>query len=97
MTSSLFVTLDFSPSLIADGLSTQGLSAQMRLCSKGHCWDTIYDDGLSFLELHKWALYIANEMQFLSKGAKWMIQKVAIGAKQATCRSSRANKKAIKQ
>lgn len=35
-------------------------------------------------------------MQFLSKGAKWMIQKVAIGAKQATCRSSRANKKAIK-
>ena len=79
MTSPLFVTLDFSPSSIADGLSVQGLSAQRHLCSKGHCGDTIYDDGLSFLELHKWALCVANEMQFLSKGAEWMIQKLAIG------------------
>lgn len=77
MTSPLFVTLDFSPSLIADGLSMQGLSAQRH--PKGHCGDTIYDDGLSYLELHKWALCVANEMQFLSKGAEWMIQKLAIG------------------
>lgn len=79
MASPLFVILDFSPSLVADGLSMHGLSARRRLCSKGHCGDTIYDDGLSFLELHKWALCVANEMQFLSKGAEWMIQKLAIG------------------
>lgn len=79
MTSPLFVTLDFFPSSIADGLSMQGLSAQRRLCSKGHCGDTIYDDGLSFLKLPKWTLCIANKMQLLSKGAEWMIQKLAIG------------------
>lgn len=46
VTSPLFVTLDFSRSSIADGLSMQGLSAQGRSCSKGHCGDTIYHDGL---------------------------------------------------
>lgn len=55
----------------------QGLSAQRHFCSKGHCRNTIYDDGLSLLELHKWALCIANKMQFLSKGAEWMIQNLA--------------------
>lgn len=95
MTSPLFVTLDFSPSLIADGLSTWGLSAQMRLCSKEHCWDAIYDDGLSFLELHKWALCVAKEIQFLSEGTKWMIQKLAIDTEQASCRSCEADKEDI--
>lgn len=95
MTSLLFVTLDFSPSLIADGLNTWGLSAQMRLCFKEHYWDAIYDDVLSFLELCKWALCVAKEICFLSKGTKWMIQKLVVSTEQVSCRSCEADKEEI--